>query len=51
MAYDVAQFLAWAGEPKLEARKQTVLATMAYLLILTILLWFSYKRIWRKVDH
>ncbi|MFN7056788.1 cytochrome c1 [Hyphomonas sp.] len=51
MAYDVAQFLAWAGDPKLEARKQVGLATMIYLLILSILLWFSYKRIWRKVEH
>lgn len=51
MAYDVAQFLAWAGDPKLEARKRTGLAVLVYLGILTILLWFSYKRIWRKVEH
>ncbi len=51
MAYDVAQFLAWAGDPKLEPRKRTGLAVMVYLGILTILLWFSYKRIWRKVEH
>jgi len=51
MAYDVSQFLAWASEPKLEARKRTGLATMAFLLILTTLLWFSYKQIWRKVEH
>ncbi len=51
MAYDVAQFLAWAGDPKLEQRKQMGLATMIFLLILTILLWFSYKQIWRNVEH
>lgn len=51
MAYDVAQFLAWAGDPKMQARKETGLATMVYLGILAILLWFSYKRIWRKVEH
>ncbi|MFN3313491.1 MAG: cytochrome c1 [Hyphomonas sp.] len=51
MAYDVAQFLAWATDPKLEARKEVGLATMIYLLILSVLLWFSYKRIWRKVEH
>jgi ubiquinol-cytochrome c reductase cytochrome c1 subunit len=51
MAIDVAQFLAWAGDPKLQARKEVGLATMVYLGILTILLWFSYKRIWRKVEH
>ncbi|MEX1249944.1 MAG: cytochrome c1 [Hyphomonas sp.] len=51
MAKDVAQFLAWAGDPKLQPRKEVGLATMVYLGILTILLWFSYKRIWRKVEH
>jgi len=51
MAYDVAQFLAWAGEPKQEHRKSLGLAVMGYLLLLAILLWFSYKAIWRKVDH
>ena len=51
MAKDVAQFLAWAGDPKLQARKEVGLATMVYLGILTILLWFSYKQIWRKVEH
>lgn len=51
MAYDVAQFLAWSAEPKLEARKRTGLATMVFLLVLTTLLWFSYKQIWRKVEH
>ena len=51
MAYDVAQFLAWAGDPKMQARKETGLAAMVYLGILAILLWFSYKQIWRKVEH
>ncbi|MEO1028915.1 MAG: cytochrome c1, partial [Pseudomonadota bacterium] len=51
MARDVTAFLAWASDPKQTTRKQTGLAVMAYLLILAILLWFSYKRIWRNVDH
>lgn len=51
MAYDVSQFLAWAGEPKQENRKSLGLAVMLYLFILAILLWFSYKRIWRNVVH
>lgn len=51
MAHDVAQFLAWAGDPKLKARNEIGMATMIYLGILTILLWFSYKQIWRKVEH
>ncbi len=51
MAYDVAQFLQWAGDPKQEQRKSLGLPTMLYLFLLAILLWFSYQRIWRKVDH
>lgn len=51
MAYDVSQFLAWAGEPKQENRKSLGLAVLGYLFVLAILLWFSYKRIWRKIEH
>ncbi len=51
MAYDVSQFLAWASEPKQTNRKSLGLAVMIYLGILAILLWFSYKRIWRTVEH
>lgn len=51
MAYDVAQFLAWAGEPKQENRKSLGLMTMVFLFVLTVMLWFSYKRIWRNVEH
>lgn len=51
MAYDVTQFLAWSADPKLEQRKRAGLMTMVYLLILSILLWFSYKRVWRNVEH
>ena len=51
MAYDVAQFLEWAGEPKQEHRKSLGIAVMGYLLLLAVLLWFSYKQIWRKIEH
>ena len=51
MAKDVAQFLHWAGDPKQGQRKSLALPTMIYLVLLAILLWFSYKRIWRNVDH
>ncbi len=51
MAKDVATFLAWAGDPKAEARKSLGLPVMIFLSILTILLWFSYKQIWRRVEH
>ncbi len=51
MAYDVTQFLAWAAEPKQENRKSLGLAVMLYLALFAVLLWFSYKRIWRRVEH
>ncbi|MEM8616655.1 MAG: cytochrome c1 [Pseudomonadota bacterium] len=51
MAYDVAQFLQWAGDPKQAQRKSLGLPTVVYLIILALLLWFSYQRIWRKVQH
>lgn len=51
MARDVTAFLAWASEPKQTSRRSTGLAVMIYLTLLAILLWFSYKRIWRNVDH
>jgi ubiquinol-cytochrome c reductase cytochrome c1 subunit len=50
-AKDVAAFLAWASEPKMEERKQFGLGAMIYLVIFSILLWFSYRRIWRGVAH
>ena len=51
MASDVTEFLAWSADPKLEQRKGAGLMTMVYLSILAILLWLSYKRVWRDVEH
>ncbi|MEI7572956.1 MAG: cytochrome c1 [Phenylobacterium sp.] len=50
-ARDVAAFLAWVSEPKMEERKAFGVGAMAYLLILAGLLYVSYKRIWRNVAH
>jgi len=50
-AKDVAAFIAWASEPKMEERKQFGLAAMGYLLIFAGLLYASYRRIWRNVAH
>lgn len=51
MAADVTEFLAWSADPKMEQRKTAGFATMLYLIILSILMWFSYKRVWRDVAH
>jgi len=50
-ARDVAAFLMWAAEPKMEERKQFGLGAMIYLAIFTGLLYASYRRIWRNVAH
>lgn len=50
-ALDVAAFLAWAAEPKMEERKAFGLGAMIYLLIFSGLLYASYRRIWRNVAH
>ena len=50
-AKDVATFLAWASDPKMEERKQFGLGAMIYLLLFSVLLWFSYRKIWKNVAH
>ena len=49
MAYDVSTFLAWAAEPKLEQRTSMGFLVVVFLLILTGLLFWSYKRISKQV--
>ena len=48
---DVVAFLSWASEPKQEERKQTGLAVMLYLIGFAVILFLSYKRVWRNVAH
>lgn len=50
-AKDVAAFLAWAADPKQTERKQTGSAVLIYLLGFAVLLFFSYKQIWKNVSH
>lgn len=48
-ARDVAAFMAWAAEPKLEERKKTGLRVMIFLVLLTSLLYLTKKQIWSRV--
>jgi len=50
-AKDVAAFLYWAAEPKMEERKAFGFGAMIYLVIFAGLLYASYRRIWRNVAH
>ncbi len=45
-AKDVTEFLMWAAEPKMEARKSLGVMTIIYLIILGGILYWSYRRIW-----
>lgn len=51
MAHDVAVFLAWAGDPKAVARKQMGAAVIPFLILLSLLVFLSYKALWRNVEH
>ena len=46
MAKDVTAFLRWAAEPELETRRQTGVATMIFLFILSILSFLTYRKVW-----
>ncbi|MBD3624732.1 MAG: cytochrome c1 [Rhodobacteraceae bacterium] len=50
-AKDVAAFLMWAAEPKLEARKSAGLTAVLFLGILTVLLYLTNKKLWAPVKH
>jgi len=45
-AKDVATFLTWAAEPKLEARKQTGVKVILFLLVFTGLMYGVKRKIW-----
>ena len=50
MAKDVTTFLSWAAEPELESRHKTGVKVMLYLILLSILVFLSMKRIWSRVN-
>ena len=50
MAKDVVTFLAWSAEPHLEARHKIGFRAIIYLILITILVYFSMKKIWSRVE-
>ncbi|SMX47562.1 cytochrome c1 [Actibacterium lipolyticum] len=48
-AEDVAAFLMWAAEPKMMARKQAGFTGVLFLVLLSVLLYWTNKRIWAPV--
>ena len=50
MARDVTSFLAWAAEPHLEARHKIGFRAIVYLIIMTVLVYFSMKKLWSRIE-
>ena len=50
MAKDVTTFLMWVAEPHLESRHKMGFKAILYLIILTILVYFSMKKIWSRIE-
>ena len=48
-AEDLAAFLMWAAEPKMSARKQAGFTAVVFLLLLSVLLYATNKRLWAPV--
>ena len=49
MAEDVSAFLMWAAEPKLMDRKNAGFVSVLFLVLLSVLLYLTNKRIWAGV--
>tara|TARA_Y100001970_G_scaffold292351_1_gene433347 strand:+ start:2158 stop:2937 length:780 start_codon:yes stop_codon:yes gene_type:complete len=50
MSKDVTTFLTWAAEPHLESRHKMGLKVIIYLIIFTVLIYLSMKRLWSRID-
>ena len=50
MSKDVTTFLMWTAEPHLETRHKMGFKVIIYLIILTILVYFSMKKIWSRIE-
>ena len=50
MAKDVTTFLMWTAEPHLETRHRMGFKAIVYLIILTVLVYFSMKKIWSRIE-
>lgn len=48
---DVAAFMQWAADPKLEERNRAGLGVMIFLILFAGLLYASYRGVWRGVGH
>ena len=50
MAKDVVNFLMWTAEPHLEQRHKFGFRVIIYLIIITVLVYFSMRKIWSRIE-
>ena len=50
-AKDVVAFLTWASDPHQTERKQMGFSVMIYLLLFAGVVYASYRRLWRNIQH
>ena len=50
MAKDITTFLMWSSEPHLETRHKTGFRVIVYLIILSVLVYLTMKKIWSRVE-
>ena len=50
MSKDVVSFLMWAAEPHLEQRHKFGFRVIIYLIIISVLVYFSMKKIWSRIE-
>ncbi|NNK78157.1 MAG: cytochrome c1 [Litoreibacter sp.] len=50
-AKDLAAFLMWTAEPKMDARKATGFVAVFFLTVLSVLLYLTNKRIWAPIKR
>ncbi len=51
LAMDVTAFLTWAAEPKMMVRKRMGLTAVALLILLSVLLYLTNKRLWAPIKN
>jgi len=49
MSIDVVNFLQWAAEPEMQARKQMGIKTLLFLAVFSAFAYVAKRRIWRKL--
>lgn len=48
---DVAAFMMWAAEPKMEERKRIGFQVILFLIVLSTLLYFTKRKVWSDIEH